>query len=105
GLRPINALVDITNYISFDLGRPLHVFDADKIKGNLRVRCGREGEQLQALNGKVYNLGVKDCVIADEEGVVSIAGIMGGERTSCDETTRRVIIESALWDAQSIAQT
>ncbi|WP_019223154.1 phenylalanine--tRNA ligase subunit beta [Bartonella rattaustraliani] len=105
GLRPINALVDMTNYISFDLGRPLHVFDADKIKGNLHVRCAREGEQLQALNGKVYNLGVKDCVIADEEGVVSIAGIMGGERASCDETTRRVIIESALWSADSIAQT
>ncbi|GAA5096905.1 phenylalanine--tRNA ligase subunit beta [Bartonella acomydis] len=105
GLRPINALVDMTNYISFDLGRPLHVFDADKIKGNLYVRCAHEGEQLQALNGKIYHLSMKDCVIADEEGVVSIAGIMGGERTSCDETTRRVIIESALWDAQSIAQT
>ncbi|VEJ44676.1 phenylalanine--tRNA ligase subunit beta [Bartonella vinsonii] len=105
GLRPINALVDMTNYISFGLGRPLHVFDADKIKGNLSVRRGREGEQLQALNGKNYHLGINDCVIADEEGVVSIAGIMGGERTSCDETTRRVIIESALWDSKSIAQT
>ncbi|WP_375636353.1 phenylalanine--tRNA ligase subunit beta [Bartonella sp. AP152HLJHH] len=105
GLRPINALVDMTNYISFDLGRPLHVFDADKIKGNLCVRCAREGEQLQALNEKIYHLGAKNCVIADDEGVVSIAGIMGGERTSCDETTHRVIIESALWDARSIAQT
>ncbi|WP_375685248.1 phenylalanine--tRNA ligase subunit beta [Bartonella sp. TT110JLCBS] len=105
GLRPINALVDMTNYISFDLGRPLHVFDADKIKGNLCVRCAHEGEQLQALNGKIYHLGVQNCVIADDEGVVSIAGIMGGERTSCNEKTHRVIIESALWDAQSIAQT
>ncbi|MET3588984.1 phenylalanyl-tRNA synthetase beta chain [Bartonella silvatica] len=105
GLRPINTLVDMTNYISFDLGRPLHVFDADKIKGNLQVRCAREGEQLQAINGKVYHLGIKDCVIADEESVVSIAGIMGGERTGCDETTRRVIIEFALWDMQSIART
>ncbi|WP_455474213.1 phenylalanine--tRNA ligase subunit beta [Bartonella sp. B30(2025)] len=105
GLRPINALVDMTNYMSFDFGRPLHVFDADKIKGNLIVRRGREGEQFKALNGKVYHLSVKDCVIADDEGVVSIAGIMGGERTGCDETTRRVIIESALWDAHSIAQT
>lgn len=105
GLRPINALVDMTNYISFDLGRPLHVFDADKIKGRLSVRCAREGEQIQALNGKVYSLNVKDCVIADEEGVVSIAGIMGGERTSCDEATRCIIIESALWNSQSIAQT
>ncbi|AGF73982.1 phenylalanyl-tRNA synthetase beta chain [Bartonella australis AUST/NH1] len=105
GLKPINALVDITNYISFDLGRPLHVFDADKIKGALTVRRGRAGEQLQALNGKIYQLGSQDCVIADEEGVVSIAGIIGGERTSCDDTTRRVIIESALWDPRSIAQT
>ncbi|WP_455478834.1 phenylalanine--tRNA ligase subunit beta [Bartonella sp. B10] len=105
GLRPVNALVDITNYITFDLGRPLHVFDADKIRGSLIVRRGREGECLQALNGKIYNLGSKDCIIADEEGIVAIAGIIGGERTSCDETTRRVIIESALWDAQSIAQT
>ncbi|WP_396584069.1 phenylalanine--tRNA ligase subunit beta [Bartonella grahamii] len=105
GLRPINALVDMTNYISFDLGRPLHVFDADKIKGNLCVRCAFEGEQIQALNGKIYHLGAKNCVIVDEEGIVSIAGIMGGQRTSCDETTHRVIIESALWDAQSIAQT
>ncbi|WP_455482045.1 phenylalanine--tRNA ligase subunit beta [Bartonella sp. B35(2025)] len=105
GLRPVNALVDITNYISFDLGRPLHVFDADKIRGNLVVRCGREGEYFKALNGKIYNVGIKDCIIADEEGVVAIAGIIGGERTGCDETTRRVIIESALWDSQSIAQT
>ncbi|WP_102829887.1 phenylalanine--tRNA ligase subunit beta [Bartonella bovis] len=105
GLKPINALVDITNYISFDLGRPLHVFDADKVKGALRVRRGCEGEQLQALNGKIYNLRAKDCVIADEEGVVAIAGIMGGVRTSCDEMTRRVIIESALWDSRSVAQT
>ncbi|MBB4075967.1 phenylalanyl-tRNA synthetase beta chain [Bartonella fuyuanensis] len=105
GLRPINALVDMTNYISFDLGRPLHVFDADKIKGNLYVRCAHEGEQLQALNGKTYHLSTQDCVIADEEGIVSIAGIMGGVRTSCDEATRRVIIESALWEAQRIAQT
>ncbi|MCZ2328002.1 phenylalanine--tRNA ligase subunit beta [Bartonella sp. F02] len=104
GLRPINALVDMTNYMCFDLGRPLHVFDADKIKGHLTIRHAHEGEQLQALNGKIYNLGVQDCVIADEEGVVAIAGIMGGERTGCDETTRRVIIESALWDPLSIAR-
>ncbi|ABM45354.1 phenylalanyl-tRNA synthetase beta chain [Bartonella bacilliformis str. Heidi Mejia] len=105
GLRPINALVDITNYMTFDLGRPLHVFDADKVKGVLKVRRGFEGEQLQALNGKIYNLGPQNCVIADDEGVVSIAGIMGGKRTSCDEMTHRVIIESALWDSQNIAQT
>ncbi|WP_407965562.1 phenylalanine--tRNA ligase subunit beta [Bartonella sp. C271] len=105
GLRSINVLVDVTNYISFDLGRPLHAFDADKLKGTLAVRRGREGEQFQALNGKVYSLGPENCVIADEEGVIAIAGIMGGERTSCDEKTRRVIIESALWNSKNIAQT
>ncbi|CBI75774.1 phenylalanyl-tRNA synthetase beta chain [Bartonella clarridgeiae 73] len=105
GLRSVNALVDVTNYICFDLGRPLHVFDADKLKGKLSVRLGREGEQFQALNGKVYNLGVENCVIADEEGVIAIAGIIGGERTGCDEKTCRVIIESALWDSRNIAQT
>ncbi|MDD9332102.1 MAG: phenylalanine--tRNA ligase subunit beta, partial [Bartonella sp.] len=105
GLRSMNALVDITNYISFDLGRPLHVFDADKLKGKLSVRLGREGEQFQALNGKVYSLGIENCVIADEEGVIAIAGIMGGERASCDEKTHRVIIESALWDSKNIART
>ncbi|KEC57366.1 phenylalanine--tRNA ligase subunit beta [Bartonella rochalimae] len=105
GLRSINALIDITNYISFDFGRPLHVFDADKLKGKLSVRLGREGEQFQALNGKVYNLGLENCVIADEEGVIAIAGIMGGERTGCDDKTRRVIIESALWDSKNIART
>ncbi|AQX28675.1 MULTISPECIES: phenylalanine--tRNA ligase subunit beta [unclassified Bartonella] len=105
GVRSMNALVDVTNYISFDLGRPLHVFDADKLKGTLSVRRGREGEQFQALNGKVYSLGFENCVIADEEGIIAIAGIMGGERTRCDEKTHRVIIESALWDSKNIAQT
>ncbi|WP_455477105.1 phenylalanine--tRNA ligase subunit beta [Bartonella sp. B41] len=105
GLKPINTLVDITNYLSFDLCRPLHVFDADKIKGDLVIRSGYEGECFRALNGKIYNLSVKDCVIADEEGVISIAGIMGGERTCCDETTRRVVIESALWDSKGVAKT
>ncbi|ALE03339.1 phenylalanine--tRNA ligase subunit beta [Bartonella ancashensis] len=105
GLRPINTLVDITNYITFDLGRPLHVFDADKVKGNLVVRRGVEGEKFLALNGKTYNVGSQNCVIADEEGVVSLAGIIGGERTGCDDTTRHVIIESAIWDPRNIAKT
>lgn len=105
GLRPINALVDITNYISFDLGYPLHVFDADKIKGHLGVRCADKGEQFSALNGKVYSMGVEDCVIADEEGIASVAGIMGGERTACDDGTRRIILEAAVWDSRSIART
>jgi len=105
GLRPINALVDITNFITFDRGRPLHVFDAKKVKGNLTVRRANNGETLLALDGKTYELDSAMCVIADEEGVESLSGIMGGEESGCDENTTDVLIESALWDAVNIAQT
>lgn len=106
GLRPINALVDMTNYITVDLGRPLHVFDADKVKGKkLVVRRGHDGDKLLALNGKEYALGHDNCVIADDNGVESIGGIMGGEATGCDENTKNVIIESALWDPRNVAMT
>ncbi|HEY6024125.1 MAG TPA: phenylalanine--tRNA ligase subunit beta [Pseudolabrys sp.] len=105
GLRPINALVDITNFITFDRGRPLHVFDAAKVHGNLTVRRGRSGEKLLALDGKTYSLDEAICVIADEKGVESLSGIMGGEATGCSETTTDVLIESALWDEFNIAQT
>jgi len=105
GLRPINALVDITNYITFDRGRPLHVFDAAKVKGNLTVRRARDGESVVALDGKVYTLDASICVIADEAGVESLAGIMGGEATGCSDHTTDVLIESALWDETNIAQT
>ena len=105
GLRPINALVDITNFVTFDRCRPLHVFDAAKVKGNLAVRRARDGETVVALDGKTYTLDTDVCVIADEAGVESIAGIMGGEATGCDETTTDVLIESALWDALNIHRT
>jgi phenylalanyl-tRNA synthetase beta chain len=105
GLRPINALVDITNYVTFDRARPLHVFDAAKVRGNLTVRRARDGEQVLALDGKTYVLDQTMCVIADDEGVESLAGIMGGEKTGCSETTTDVLIESALWDPLNIAQT
>lgn len=105
GLRPINALVDITNYLTFDRGRPLHVFDAAKVTGNLTVRRAEDGETIAALDGKTYRLDSSMCVIADEKGVESIAGIMGGEASGCDETTRDVLIESALWDPLNIART
>jgi phenylalanyl-tRNA synthetase beta chain len=105
GLRPINALVDITNFITYDRGRPLHVFDAAKVQGNLTVRRGRAGETLLALDGKNYTLDDTICVIADEAGVESLAGIMGGEKTGCSETTTDVLIESALWEPMNIAQT
>jgi phenylalanyl-tRNA synthetase beta chain len=105
GLRPINSLVDITNFITFDRGRPLHVFDADKVHGNLTVRRARNGEKLLALDGKTYTLDEAVCVIADEKGVESLSGIMGGEATGCAETTTNVLVESALWDELNIAQT
>ena len=105
GLRPINALVDITNFITYDRGRPLHVFDAAKVHGNLTVRRARDGETLLALDGKRYALDPTICVIADESGVESLSGIMGGEASGCAETTTDVLIESALWDPLNIAQT
>ncbi|NIX76067.1 phenylalanine--tRNA ligase subunit beta [Microvirga terricola] len=104
GLRPINSLVDITNYITFDRGRPLHVFDAKKVKGNLTVRRAKDGEEIVALDGRTYKLEAGNVVIADENGVESIAGIMGGEHSGCDENTTDVLIESALWDPLNIAQ-
>jgi phenylalanyl-tRNA synthetase beta chain len=105
GLRPISALVDITNYVTFDRGRPLHVFDLAKVDGDLTVRRARPGESVLALDGKTYTLDDSMVVIADAKGVESIAGVMGGEHSGCDETTRDVLIESALWDPTNIAQT
>ena len=105
GLRPINALVDITNYVTFDYGRPLHVFDAAKVQGNLTVRAAKDGETVLALDQREYKLSDNHYVIADEKGVESIAGIMGGEHSGCDENTTDVLIESALWDARMIART
>jgi phenylalanyl-tRNA synthetase beta chain len=105
GLRPINALVDITNFITYDRGRPLHVFDAAKVRGNLTVRRARAGERLVALDGKRYALDETMCVIADEKGVESLSGIMGGEATGCSDTTTDVLVESALWVPINIAET
>ena len=104
GLRPINALVDITNYMTFDRGRPLHVFDAAKVSGDLVVRRGRAGEKILALDGKEYEVDDTMCVIADDKGLESIAGVMGGEASGCSETTTDVLIESALWEPIAIAQ-
>jgi phenylalanyl-tRNA synthetase beta chain len=104
GLRPISALVDVTNFISFDRGRPLHVFDAAKLKGNLRARFARDGEQLVALDGKTYTLDSEMVVIADDAAARGIGGIMGGEDSSCTETTTDVFVESALFDPVRIAR-
>jgi phenylalanyl-tRNA synthetase beta chain len=105
GLRPINVLVDITNLVTYDRSRPLHVFDAAKVKGDLTVRRARKGESLLALDGRTYQLDSDMCVIADEKGVESLSGIMGGEASGCSETTTNVLLESALWEPLNIAQT
>ncbi len=104
GLRPINMLVDITNFMSFDRARPLHVFDAKKIKGNISVRRAHAGESLEALDGRTYKLDETIVVVADEAGVELLAGIMGGEASGCDEATTDVLIELALWDPANIAR-
>ena len=105
GLRPISALVDVTNLISLDRGRPLHVFDADKLTGNLQARLAKEGEQLLALDGKIYTLDAEMTVIADDVAARGIAGVMGGEETGCSHTTTNVFIESAYFDPIRTART
>lgn len=105
GLRPINALVDVTNFMTLDRNRPLHVFDAKKVHGNLVVRRAKAGESLLALDGKTYVLDETMCVIADDMAVESLAGVMGGEESGCDETTTDVLVESALWEPINIATT
>ncbi|MCM2291683.1 phenylalanine--tRNA ligase subunit beta [Allorhizobium sp. BGMRC 0089] len=104
GLRPISALVDVTNYMTFDQGRPMHVFDADKVKGALMVRRAKDGEEILALDTRTYKLTPNTVVIADDNGVESIGGIMGGEHSGCDENTTNVLVESALWDPINIAK-
>jgi phenylalanyl-tRNA synthetase beta chain len=105
GLRPISALVDITNYVTFGLNRPLHVFDAAKVKGDLVIRPAREGETLLALDGKTYVLAAGQMVISDDHGPESLAGIMGGEASGCTPETTDVFLESAWWDPITIAAT
>jgi len=105
GLRPISALVDVTNFFTYDMNRPLHVFDADKVRGNLRVHRTKGGETLMALDEKEYTFEPGMVVISDDEEIESIAGIMGGLRTGCTEETTNVFLEAAVWDAIQIAKT
>ncbi|MGE7207367.1 phenylalanine--tRNA ligase subunit beta [Sphingomonas sp. NPDC019816] len=105
GQKPISALVDITNYMTVDLGRPLHVYDKAKLSGGLVARKAREGETVEALNGKTYTLSEGMTVIADEAGVHDIGGIMGGEHSGVSETTTDVIIECAYFAPEAIART
>ena len=105
GLRPISALVDITNYFTFGLNRPLHVFDVAKVQGKLRIHAAAGGEEFLALDGKTYTLRAGQMVISDDQGVESLAGIMGGEVSGCTDTTTDVFLESAWWDPITIATT
>ncbi len=105
GLRPISALVDITNFFTFDRNRPLHVFDADKVNGNLRVHRTAGGEKLVGLDEKEYTFGAGQVVISDDQAIESIGGIMGGLSTGCAEETTNVFLEAAYWDHVQIALT
>ncbi len=105
GLRPINALVDVTNYISQDRGRPLHVYDADKLKGAVRARLGKAGEKFVGLDGKEHAVDDTMCVIADDNGPLGLGGVIGGEASGSTDATTNVLIESALFDPARTAQT
>ncbi len=105
GLRPISALVDITNFFTLDLGRPLHVFDADRVSGGVLVFRPGAGESFRALNGRDYVVTPEDCAIADAAGVQSLAGVMGGEATGSTDGTTSVFIECALFDPVAVALT
>ena len=105
GLRPISFLVDVTNWFTYDLNRPLHVFDADKVQGDIRIHRAKGGETILALDDKTYTLQPGQIAISDDQGVESIAGIMGGDATGCTEETVNVFVESAYWDPIQIAYT
>lgn len=105
GLRPISKLVDVTNYMSMDLCRPLHVFDADKLKGNITVRSAKDGETLEALNDKSYTLQEGMVAVCDESGVIGLGGVMGGKSTGCGDETVNVYIECAYFDPTRTART
>ena len=105
GLRPISALVDITNFFSIDQSRPLHVYDVKKLSGDIVVRRGRKGDKFLALNGKEYEPGPDDCVISDQSGAIGLGGVVGGESTGVDDETTDVLLECAWFDPMVIAGT
>ena len=105
GMRPISALVDITNYVMMDLGRPLHAYDAAKVKGDIFIRLARPGETYLALNGREYAFDESMLVIGDDDGVDDLAGIMGGERSGCTVGTTDMFLEAAIFDPIRTATT
>ena len=105
GIRAINNIVDISNFVMLELGQPTHAFDADKLKGDINVRLARGGEEFLALDGKTYSLGDDNLVIADDEHAIGIGGVMGGEETGVTESTKSVLLESAYFLPASIRRT
>src|SRR3546814_5683608 len=105
GLRPISALVDITNYVTFDLGRPLHVFDAGKVKGDLVMRLAEPGAEILALDGDTYSLDGEMVAISDDAGPQGIGGVMGGAMTGCSDETPAVFLAVALFDPDMVPRT
>ncbi|GAB3665699.1 phenylalanine--tRNA ligase subunit beta [Nocardioides korecus] len=105
GQRSISLAVDVTNYVMFELGRPIHGYDADKLSGTVRVRRAREGERLTTLDGQDRALSTEDLVVTDDSGIIGLGGVMGGRTTEMSETTTRVLVESAHWDATSMFRT
>src|SRR5881409_4035223 len=105
GIRSINNIVDISNFVMLELGQPTHAFDADKLRGDINVRLARDGEKFLALDGKTYSLKPDNCVVADQERGVGIGGVMGGEETGVTESTRNVLLEAAYFLPASIRRT
>lgn len=105
GIRPINAVVDIMNYVMLEVGQPMHAFDADMVSGNIEVRLAKQGEKIETIDGEEYELSSKDIVIADNKGPLAIAGIKGGSRAAVNDHTNRLIVESASFDPVSIYKT
>ena len=105
GVRSINNIVDISNFVMLELGQPTHAFDADKLKGGINVRVAHDGEKFLALDGKTYSLKPDNCVVADQEGAVGIGGVMGGEETGVTGSTRNVLLEAAYFLPASIRRT
>jgi phenylalanyl-tRNA synthetase beta chain len=105
GLRPINNIVDITNFVMLELGQPLHAFDADKLSGAINVRLATAGEKFLALDGREYTLSERDLMIADEQRAVAIGGVMGGEDSGVTDSTTNVLLESAYFLPSSIRRT